>query len=402
MSVWGPSGIVHCRLLMEVWNMDVKRKGKVLVIDDSRQNRDLAEDTLSDAGFEVLLAANGEAGLKCAKAQRPDIVLLDVMMPGMNGFEICEILKSPQSGLEMVKVIMLTALAYTRDKIAGFSCGADDYLTKPYHPSELIARVNAQLRTKLAEDAVMNRLKKSKHMATIGQMASGIAHDFKNILSTSLVVELIREFAKDAEAKIDAGKPLDAKKELGEIKRFCDLAEQSILLGQTMVQGLTAFAFGAGSENKVHKLSSLLYPPVDILSKKINKQGVEKILNFEDKDVAVKCNGGEIQQVALNLIINALQAMEHSKEKILTIRLWTEDDRACFSVADSGSGIPENIREKIYDDYFTTKAEGKGTGIGLSTVKKIITAHNGKVDLVSKVGSGSTFTVSLHVYHEPD
>lgn len=125
--------------------------GKVLVIDDNEQMLTLAEDTLGDAGYGVLLARNGTEGLEAAKGGDVDVTLLDVMMPGMNGYEVCKLLREARSGYRG-KIIMLSAKAHSKDKVNGLNVGADDYLTKPYHTDELVARVNAQYRIKKVED----------------------------------------------------------------------------------------------------------------------------------------------------------------------------------------------------------------------------------------------------------
>lgn len=131
-------------------------KGRVLVIDDNRQNLELAEDTLNDAGYETLLSSCGEDGLKIAMERAPDVVLLDIMMPKISGMEVCRQLRLPEKNFHG-KIIMVTAKARTEDKVHGLEAGADDYVTKPYEPEELIARVGAQYHAKKAEDE-KNRL----------------------------------------------------------------------------------------------------------------------------------------------------------------------------------------------------------------------------------------------------
>ncbi len=134
--------------------MENNKSGKILVIDDEKRNLRLAEDILENEGYEVLLADCGEEGLRLAKKEQPDVILLDIMMPGMDGLEVCRRLKASGSGMERIKVIIVSAKAHTDDKVEGHEAGADDYATKPYDEVVLLARVKTQIRTKRAEDEV--------------------------------------------------------------------------------------------------------------------------------------------------------------------------------------------------------------------------------------------------------
>ncbi|MDH3393106.1 MAG: ATP-binding protein, partial [Desulfobulbaceae bacterium] len=123
-------------------------------------------------------------------------------------------------------------------------------------------------------------------------------------------------------------------------------------------------------------------------------QGIELVMDIAEESVFVNCNISSMQRVALNLITNAVHAMQEAQERKLSLRLWCEGEDVMFSVSDSGCGMEPEIQEKIFDRHFTTKGD-QGTGIGLSTVQKIIEAHNGRISLESEIGKGATFTVTL-------
>ncbi len=141
--------------------MEKNKNGKILVIDDNQKNLDLAEDILSDEGYNVFLAENGEVGLQLAQEQQPDVILLDIMMPGIDGFEVCRRLKTPGSGLEAIKVIMLTAKDSADDVVKGLSCGAEDYVPKPYKSVELLARVKTQLELRNTQKNIQKLLEET-------------------------------------------------------------------------------------------------------------------------------------------------------------------------------------------------------------------------------------------------
>jgi C4-dicarboxylate-specific signal transduction histidine kinase len=364
------------------------KKGKILVIDDNQKNLDLAEDILSDEGYNFFLAENGETGLKLAQEHQPDVVLLDIMMPGIDGFEVCRRLKTPGSGLEAIKVIMLTAKDSTDDVAKGLNCGAEDYVPKPYKAVELLARVNTQLRIKLAEDALRNSLSKAEHLSIIGQMATGVANDLsQNIIR---ITKLFKDIATDAQTFNFPAHECMSK---------CQNGKNILEMLNTLAKGLIIFARGANSEHEIQSLVPVVKPVLVILSNTIKSKKVKVELEFIE-DAFVKCNAGEIQQVVFNLVMNAVQAMENSILKLLTVRTRIQDEQMLLSVVDTGTGIlPEN-QPKIFNDFFTTRKTGEGVGIGLSTVKKIVTAHGGKIDFTTGIDKGTTFRVSLPIESE--
>jgi PAS domain S-box-containing protein len=148
-----------------------REKGRILVIDDHQQNLVLAEDTLNDGGYESLLASDGLDGMKIVTEQSPDVILLDIMMPKIDGLEVCRRLRSSEYNYDG-KIIMVTAKARTEDKVKGLDAGADDYITKPYEPEELIARVTTQYKAKKGEDAV--RESESKMRAVMDTTSNSI------------------------------------------------------------------------------------------------------------------------------------------------------------------------------------------------------------------------------------
>lgn len=374
-------------------------KGKILIIDDIEANLNFVEDVLSDAGYDVLLANNGEDGFASAEKNNPDVVLLDIMMPGTSGLEICKRIRQSNSSLASIKVIMLSASDGSGAVIEGLEAGADDYLAKPYKAGELLARVKAQYKTKKVEDALKTSLSQSEYLSAIGNMAASIAHDFNNVLTEiQLIFYLIRMQVEKGEVAFCEGKIEDTENFIKSIIESCETGHKGLQFGRTLMKGLKTFACDSHAEQEVQLLQPILEMPVDLLNRKIQQENITVNIEVESENIQVKCNAGEIQQVVLNLVTNALYSMKGLPEKYLTLRLWKNDKYACFSVADTGKGILDEIQPNIFDDFYTTKPSRKGTGIGLSSVKKIVDAHKGEVEFISEVDKGSTFSISLPLY----
>lgn len=365
---------------------------KILVVDDNEQNRKVCQVALEDR-FQLFFAASGEEGLVKARDLRPDVILLDILMPGMDGFEVCREFRRDEKTRNL-KIIFLSARGEVIDKVTGLEGGADDYVTKPFDVPELLARIAVQLRLKRSEDLLKASLSKAEHWKIIGQMLTGTAHDMNNILSRinnefpiKRDVADIRKIFKESESLAAAEESLKC------IERSAQRIGDGVEHGKRMLQGLIRFAkSGSEVDQKVQHLAPLIPPILDILERQIEK--VELKLEI-DEVPPTKCNAMEFQQIVLNLATNAIQAMKTVEKRKLTIRLRATDAWVKFSVSDTGMGIPENVQPKIFNDFFTTKPKGEGTGVGLPTINKILKAHEGKIEFKTKVGQGTTFTVSL-------
>ena len=377
-------------------------KGVVLVVDDNESTRLLVEDTLEEEGYRVYTAENGQQGLTMAHQFHPDVIVLDVMMPGINGYEVCQRIRQDFT-LADARVIMLTARAFADDRLRGLKeAGADDYLTKPFSNDELVERVGKLWMRKKEKDRLVETISLAEHDAEIGILAAGIAHDFNNILAglmTHLVmessIESISNVLNDTQRESLAG-------EFDDIRQILNEIQISVATGETICRNLISFARG-GIDNvrRIQPLNNLFEIPLGIFERKIRSHGIEVVMEIADEPVLVECNFSGMQRVALNLITNTIHAMEASAVKKITLRLRRDANEAKFSVADTGIGMTPEIREKIFERYFTTKGD-RGSGLGLSTVWRIIETHNGRIFIESEEGKGAMFTVVLPIAAEKD
>ncbi|MBF0259834.1 MAG: response regulator [Desulfamplus sp.] len=392
----------------------MKNNQTILIIDDNYANLVLLGEYLKLWGFDFMVADNGESGLrKAGKGGDPDLILLDVFMPVMDGFEVCRQLKSNPVTAE-IPVIFLTANIDDTDKVRGFEMGAVDYITKPFHPQEVLARINRhlelralrkQLEAKNAqlENEIIERKKleiknlQLQKAESLGQMAGGIAHLFNNYLyAVSGNLELALEELPDDSLICD-----NLKEAMKAAHRCSDVSGSMLTyLGQSFVKP-ELIDIGESCRKNLPELQSSLHGGITIEADLI------------DTELIVRANANQMQQVLNHLITNAIESIGENKGRIslsLTTRTITASDisklhifptgckpssdiYAYIEVTDTGCGIPEEDIDKIFDPFFTTKFTGRG--LGLPIVLGIAKSWGGMIGVSSEIGHGSTFMVLL-------
>ncbi len=416
--------------------MDEKKK--ILIIDDMPANLELMAGVLKD-DYNVQVATSGEKGLKLAREHMPDLILLDVMMPGMSGYDVCRRLKAEPELCE-IPVIFVTALDDQADEAFGLQLGAVDYIVKPVVPGIVMARVKSQLALTNERDLLesqnawlkneverrMSELKEaqaflfqSEKMASLGLLAAGIIHEINNPLSyvyanleglkdrlqsVLSIFELAEKFSRQLpQDQIDVlfFRKLKDELDYDDFKAdLGDLIEESIegaLRARKIIQSLREFSHMNERENGLHDLESGIDATLNIVNNEL-KYKAEIIKEYEGL-APINCVGSQINQVVMNLLVNAAQAIEKSGK--IMIRTGSQgSDRVWIEVEDTGCGIPEEVRRKIFDPFFTTKPVGQGTGLGLSLSYKIIKEHGGTIDLTSQLGKGTKFRVYLPLNKE--
>jgi signal transduction histidine kinase len=415
---------------------------KILVVDDTPDMATLMTMVLKNQGYEVLVAGNGRSAIQVAATQHPDVILLDIMMPIMNGIEVLHHLKS-DTELRMIPVILVSAKSDDKDIIVGLDAGAHDYVTKPFKKEILTARVhsavnvkqshdrltqvNAQLVKEIANcERVQQELVRAQKLESLGHLAAGIAHEINT--PAQFVGDNIR-FLQESFADIDnlLGKfqKLIAAVRQGNVSEEM-LTDAEVAVRQADVDYLTAETPKAilqsleGIErvaNIVRAMKEFSHPgtghkqTIDLnraiqstlmVSRGEWKYVAHLVTHFAPDLPLVPCLPGEFNQVILNLVINAAQAIDAvtkdgaARKGTITISTRLQGEWAEIEVADTGTGIPPEVREHVFDPFFTTKDVGKGTGQGLTIAHSIVvTKHGGRIWLESEVGRGTTFIVQL-------
>ncbi|MCK5327065.1 MAG: response regulator, partial [Candidatus Latescibacteria bacterium] len=341
----------------------------------------------------------------------PDLILLDIMMPKMNGYEVCRRLKEGEE-TRLIPVVMITALKETADRVKGLEAGADDFLSKPFDPTELQARVRSLLRVK----SLYAELVQSEKMASLGKLVAGVAHEVNNPINfiysnihplqgyvhdLKALVQLYEE--KEAGLCPEDRKAVVERKEAMELNfLFEDLGKilQAFKDGATrvrdIVSSLTTFSrpdAGKPGEVDIHKG---IENTLTLLITRY-KERVAVHREYGDIPKVVGC-AGPLNQVFMNLLANAGDAIELGKKGNVWIRTRMDGtDHVLISIRDDGKGIPKEDLDKIFDPFFTTKKVGEGTGLGLSITYGLVEKHGGRIWTESEEGKGSTFFVRLPV-----
>ncbi|MEO5374874.1 MAG: response regulator [Alphaproteobacteria bacterium] len=409
-------------------------RSRILVVDDTPANLHILLDALTD-DYTVIVARDGSSALNLAGATpAPDLILLDVVMPEMDGYGVCERLKTSPA-TRTIPVIFLTALDEEASEARGLQLGAVDYLRKPICLTTLRLRVNLHLellqaRRRLEKqnqqliEAAHLREDVERNLTIVGRLAAGVAHEINTPIQ---YIGTNARFISDSFASVlrivDAYERLRARCQAAgtitdELKEIDDLVEEHDLpyLRTEIPEAIAQSQVGIEQVSRiVLSMKEFSHPGViqrnasDInrairntatLSRNQWKECAEMVLDLEEGIPPVTCRVSEINQVLLNLIVNAAQAIDasgHGRGKI-EIATRRKGDFVEIRVTDSGSGVPDDIRDRIFEPFFTTKDIGKGTGQGLAICQDIITKrHGGQIFVEGETGHGAIFVIRLPI-----
>jgi signal transduction histidine kinase len=352
----------------------------IMLVDDTPTNLSVLIDYLNDFGFEILIAVDGEGALISVEAGQPDLILLDIMMPGMDGYETCRRLKQNPTTSD-IPVIFISALSESMDKVKGFSSGGVDYITKPFQQDEVLARITTHL--------TIQRQKKELEALNVtkDKFFSVISHDMRGIFtpivgSTDLIKHMVKKYDDPKLTKFTNNLSLSVKNAL---KLFENLLEWS-----RIQRGGITFA-------PVHlSLKKLIEQSVELFKEHQKSKKIE-IINNIPADYQVKADKDMIQTVVRNLVSNGLK-FTHSGGTI-TIDAKKNENRIEVSVTDSGIGMsPENV-SSLFSLKQTKSKKGtggeRGTGLGLILCKDFIEKNGGKIWVNSVIGKGTSFMFTL-------
>jgi len=394
---------------------------RILVADDSQVIRNKLKTILDSAGFETTAVKDGTSAWEALGTDKYRLAILDWMMPGLDGVQICEKL-SQTAKLERIHVILLTGRDRPAEIAQAFAAGANDYVLKSCSEVELLARVHAAQR--LIE--LQSRLTQSQKLESIGQLAAGVAHEINTpiqyigdnirflrdawteamraLTAYQGLVTAIRTHA-DVDAALDIVTGAIATADLDFLTDETPSAIQQSLDGAErvtqIVRAMKEFAHPGGAEKTLADVHQILRNTLTV-SRNEWKYTADVKLEFADNVPLVPCLPGDLGQVFLNLIVNAAQAIGEKchgdRRGLITLRTTCQDDFATIEIADTGNGIPEAIQHRVFDPFFTSKPVGRGTGQGLTIARAIIVEkHNGTLEFTTHAGIGTTFTVRLPI-----
>ena len=375
----------------------MENRPRILICDDEPRMTASIKALLSASGYDASSTNDPRHALTLIHAESPDLVVLDVMMPGMTGFEVIEAVDREFCDAGF---IIVTGEASIDSAVKAIRSGANDYLRKPFEPEELLIRVeNALNQLQMRRDhtniqaekqQLENQLRQSQKMEAIGTLAGGIAHDFNNVLSIIL--------GNTELALATVSKKEGARQNLERILT-------ASLRAREMIQQLLSFSRKEESGRKPLHLNHVVGESLKLMRASL-PTNIAIETDISAAELTTVADATQIHQVMLNLCTNAAHAM--ASGGVLTIRLepvlmdgtagiegLAPGSYARLIVADTGHGIEKNIIERIFDPYFTTKETGKGTGMGLSVVHGIVKSSGGAIRAFSKPGQYTEFHIYL-------
>lgn len=405
---------------------DPLRRPKLLLVDDQPINIQTLFPVFSP-DHEVLMATSGEQALKVCVAQRPDLILLDVMMPDMDGHEVCRRLKSDPETRD-IPVIFVTAHSHPEEESLGLQLGAVDFISKPVNVAVVRARVKAHLllRSSLAQVQLLNEelearvfartrelegtleqlrasqdsLANSEAKATLGLLIASVSHELGSPLGNSVMAaSALSEQARTFRGLVDAGtmRKSDFMTFLAAVGEGSGLIQKNLSRANDLLGHFRQVAADQASEQRrVFDLAETVSEILHTLQPSLKRYSHRVDLDIPG-GIRMDSQPGALGQVVINLINNAyLHAFENKEGGVLTLRAYARDARVYLTVMDNGNGIAADHLSRLFEPFFSTKIGRGGTGLGLAIVRNLVVKTlGGEVHLSSVPGEGTRFDIEL-------
>ena len=358
----------------------------ILIIDDVPQNIILLKQILEIKNFLVITANSSQEALQILKTSVPDLILLDVIMPEVNGFDFCRILKENELTKE-IPVIFLSALSDMETKLQGLKLGSVDYITKPFDSDELIERVKIHLKIKDLEKEnkrVIELLQRSNLEKE--KLFQVITHDMKSPLtSIILYAEMMRNNAEEIKPE--------------KIKKFSDSIYNSCNKILDLIRELTQLT---KVETNLHlqeisefNLYDFIFNISDLFQSITDKKNIKIKIHSENKNLKIKQDQRKLNHVLSNLISNSIKFSK--PESNILIQFHIKLEKLFIQIIDEGIGIPESLLNNLFDRFSKAHRSGtngeEGTGLGMYITRDFIVSMNGQIQIESKVNRGTTVTL---------
>jgi two-component system, cell cycle sensor histidine kinase and response regulator CckA len=370
---------------------------RVLIADDSEDDVVILLHVLRRAGYEPVYERVSTApAMKAALEQPWDIVISDFEMPRFGGFEALQLLRDSGHDLPF---ILVSAVVSEEMAVTAMKAGAHDYIMKrnltrlPPAIERELQEFQTRAARKAAEDALRRseeQLRQSQKIEAVGRLAAGVAHDFNNFLTaiTGHSELLLRQ--------LGAGDPL---------RKHAEQIEKVAYLAAVLTRQLLSFSRKQVIEPRVLELNAVI-SNIERMLRQLIGDDIEFCTSLDPAAGHIKADAGQIEQVVMNLAVNARDAMPNGGKLTITTDTVTLDKNhlknfpglraggyVVITIADTGTGMSEEVKAHLFEPFFTTKPLGKGTGLGLATCFGIVKQNNGHINVQSEVGKGATFKI---------
>lgn len=348
----------------------------ILLVDDTPEDIEFAVAVLNDNYYRVRVATNGSTALKLIRQQLPDLILLDIAMPEMDGFEICEIIKQDR-GYSSIPVIFLTS-SNDEDSIKkGFALGAQDYVIKPYNTSELLARVHTHIKLKQQTQSLLQANRE------LDSFCCSVSHDLKAPLLS--IGKLTEYLTTDYNDKLDA----DGRELVGNIQ---EKSRELIAIIDRLLE------LSRMSKMKMNIESIPLTQMFRDVYEQLLKLDPDRKIEFDLQPLpTIHGDPVMIKLLVVNILSNAFKYTSKKEITRITVTAATNSPEHIISVQDNGAGFDMRYSAKLFEVFerLHSDQEFSGSGVGLAISKKILKRHNGKAWLVGETDKGATFYFSI-------
>ncbi len=387
-------------------DQEKENKNRILVVDDEKMNLKAIKRLLKKSGFDLRFSQSGEDALETAADFVPDLVVLDVMMPGMNGYEVCKELKSNKKTADTL-VLLLSGKNTLEDRLEGYKVNADDYITKPYDPEELKAKISILLRLKNTQKTLQQAVARAEFLAGKAEAASQAKSQFLTNISHEIMTPLngVLGFTQMLMGTIENEKQKTYLADLNKcgtqlFSLINDLLDYSKLEAGEMLLSEDTF-------NPSHVIKDVF--------EEIREASETEMLQLEccdktDQKHAVRGDQARFKRILVNLLSNAVKYTREGKIELRFETFQKAEGKVelCVRVTDTGAGISDEIRPFVFEPF--SQGDGslarnrQGTGLGLSLSKKLAAVMGGDIGFESTPGKGSVFlfTSVVEEVEKPD
>ena len=366
----------------------------IIIVDDTPANLQLLESILTARSYRVRPFPRADLALRAVENDPPDLILLDINMPGMNGYDLCIAIKS-RPHLQDIPVIFISALAETFDKVKAFSVGGVDYISKPFQFEEVLARVATHLHLRQTQrqlqtgnDQLLQANQQLRELKDLrDKLTDMIVHDMRNPLM------VIKGYLQLLE--IISSQP-------GSEERVRRYLREGLVATQTVVEMISSMLDVSRMESNQlqltiarHDLTALAQDAARGLASLFEQKSIR--LSLPERPSPVDCDGGLVSRVFTNLLGNAVKFTPAGGS--VAVEILTNDGHLVAAISDSGPGIPREYHDRIFEKFGQVGVRNEGqkysTGLGLTFCKLAIEAHRGSIQVNSEPGQGSTFRFTL-------